>query len=108
MKKPEPKLPPSMRKVDAFVNAGGEVAAEKTEKPASDKLIVSYTLRVYSSKLEELAAVRDARKAEKLAEGKPDRNTISVHSLLLEAIDSFLKQEAKRVVKKAAGKSVKK
>lgn len=107
MKKPEPKLPPSMRKVDAFVNAGGEVAAEKTEKPAGDKLIVSYTLRVYSSKLEELAAVRDARKAEKLAEGKPDRNTISVHSLLLEAIDSFLKQEAKRAVKKAATKSVK-
>jgi len=109
MKKPSHSLPPGLRRqatVEAFVQGGGEVAAEKNEKPATgkkmrgpDKSVVAYTLRIFTGKLEELASIREARLAE-----QPDR-TISVHSLLLEAVDEFLKNETKRASKRASKKA---
>ncbi|RZK34576.1 MAG: hypothetical protein EOO61_13340 [Hymenobacter sp.] len=109
MKKPSHSLPPGLRRqADAFVQGGGEIAAEKNEKPTTgkkmrdpDKSVVAYTLRIFTGKLEELATIREARLAE-----QPDR-TISVHSLLLEAVDEFLKNEAKRANKKASKKTSK-
>jgi len=105
MKKPS--LPPGLRqqadKADTFVAGGGEVAAEKATKPTTgkkmrgtDKAVVAYTLRIATAKLEELATIREARLAE-----QPDK-TLSVHSLLLEAVDEYLKRNraVKREVKK--------
>ena len=109
MKKPSHSLPPGLRRqADAFVQGGGEIAAEKNEKPTTGKKmrdpgksVVAYTLRIFTGKLEELATIREARLAE-----QPDR-TISVHSLLLEAVDEFLKNEAKRANKKTSKKTSK-
>jgi len=104
MKKPSHTLPPGLRRradADAFVRGGGEIAAEKKEKPAAgkkvrtpDKSVVAYTLRIFTGKLEELAAIREARLAEQPGQA------ISVHFLLLEAVDEFLKKETKRANKK--------
>lgn len=107
MKKPSPSLPPGLRRqADAFVQGGGEIAAEKKEKSTTgkkmrtpDKAVVAYTLRIFTGKLQELAAIREARLAE-----QPDR-TLSVHSLLLEAVDEFLKKEAKKSSRKAVKKT---
>jgi hypothetical protein len=107
MKKPSATLPPGLRRqADAFVQGGGEVAAEKQPKPATgkkmrspDKATVAYTLRIAPGKLDALAAVREARAA-----AQPDRPG-SVHSLLLEAVDEFLKNETRRVGKSADNKS---
>jgi hypothetical protein len=109
MKKPS--LPPGLRQqpVDNFIAGGGEVAAEKAAKPTtgkklrkSDSAVVAYTLRIATSKLDDLAAIREARIAE-----QPDR-TISVHSLLLEAVDEYLKREGKKAVKRDVAAGVKK
>lgn len=96
-------MPTSMRKAESFIAAGGSTSTEKAQAKV-DNGMTAFTLRLYQSKLDKLAALKDARKQARLVEENPSRETISVNSLILEAIDMLLKQEAKRAVKGSAKK----
>ena len=109
MKKPSPQLPPGLRKAETFITGGGEPAAEKTAKVttgkklrAPGKTVVAYTLRIAADKLDLLASIRESRLAE-----QPD-SVLSVHSLLLEAVDEYLKREVKKAANRDGSFSVKK
>jgi hypothetical protein len=94
-------MPTSMRKAEAFIEAGGSTPTEKAQsKPEKRNTLTAFTLRLYRSKLDKLSTLKDTRKAERLAQDDPDREPISVNSLIIEAIDLLLKQEAKRATKK--------
>lgn len=92
-------MPTSMRKAESFIEAGGSTPIEKAQAKV-DNGMTAFTLRLYQSKLDKLVALKDARKQARLVEENPSRETISVNSLILEAIDILLKQEAKRATKK--------
>jgi hypothetical protein len=96
-------MPASMRKAESFISAGGSTPTEKAQAKV-DNGMTAFTLRLYQSKLDKLVALKDARKQARLVEENPSRETISVNSLILEAIDMLLKQEAKRAVKNGAKK----
>lgn len=96
-------MPTSMRKAESFISAGGSTPTEKAQAKV-DNGMTAFTLRLYQSKLDKLAALKDARKQARLVEENPSRETISVNSLILEAIDMLLKQEAKRAVKNGVKK----
>ncbi|OUJ69916.1 hypothetical protein BXP70_25585 [Hymenobacter crusticola] len=87
-----------MRKAESFIEAGGSTPTEKAQ-PKVENGMTAFTLRLYQSKLDKLAALKDARKQARLVQENPSRETISVNSLILEAIDLLLKQEAKRAAK---------
>lgn len=90
-----------MRKAEAFIEAGGSTPSEKAQsKPEKLNTLTAFTLRLYRSKLDKLSALKDTRKAERLIQDDPDREPISVNSLIIEAIDLLLKQEAKRTTKR--------
>ena len=92
-----------MRKAEAFIEAGGSTPIEKAQsKSEKVNTLTAFTLRLYRSKLDKLSALKDTRKAERLIQDDPDREPISVNSLIIEAIDLLLKQEAKRAVKKTS------
>jgi hypothetical protein len=91
-------MPTSMRKAESFIEAGGSTPTEKAQTKV-DNGMTAFTLRLYQSKLDKLAALKDARKRARLVEENPSRETISVNSIILEAIDMLLKHEAKRAVK---------
>ena len=96
------KLPPRKEAaaLQAVIDQG---AAAPAEKPATDSQAVSsYTLRLYTSKLQQLADARDARRNRHRAKSLPNANAISVHALILEGIDLLLKQEARLAAKEAA------
>ena len=98
-------MPTSMRKAESFIAAGGSTPTEKAQAKV-DNGMTAFTLRLYQSKLDKLAVLKDARKQARLVEENPSRETISVNSLILEAIDMLLKQEAKRAVKNGAKKDI--
>jgi hypothetical protein len=87
------KLP--KKDVSQFIQEGGTTPA-KAAVPADEKEISGFSLRLYTSKLRELTEARDARRVQAKAKKQPNASAISVHSLVLEAIDQWLKQEAKR------------
>jgi hypothetical protein len=91
-------MPTSMRKAESFIAAGGSTPTEKAQAKV-DNGMTAFTLRLYQSKLDKLAALKDARKQARLVDENPSRETISVNSLILEAIDMLLKQEARRATK---------
>lgn len=93
-------MPTSMRKAESFIEAGGSTPTEKAQAKV-DNGMTAFTLRLYQSKLDKLVSLKDARKQARLVEENPSRETISVNSLILEAIDILLKQEAKRATKKS-------
>jgi hypothetical protein len=91
------KLP--KKDVTQFIQEGGTTpakAAVSTELVSEEKEISGFSLRLYTSKLRELTEARDARRTQAKANKQPNVSAISVHSLILEAIENFLKQEAKR------------
>jgi hypothetical protein len=96
-------MPTSMRKAKSFIEAGGSTPTEKAQVKV-DNGMTAFTLRLYQSKLDKLAALKDTRKQARLVEENPSRETISVNSLILEAIDMLLKQEAKRATKNSVKK----
>jgi hypothetical protein len=96
-------MPTSMRKAESFIEAGGSTPTEKAQAKV-DNGMTAFTLRLYQSKLDKLAALKDARKQARLVEENPSRETISVNSLILEAIDMLLKQEAKRAIRNGSKK----
>lgn len=97
-----------MRKAEAFIEAGGSTPSEKAQaKPKKANALTAFTLRLYRSKLDKLSALKDVRKAERLSQDDPDREPISVNSLIIEAIDLLLKHEARKAVKNAVIKDVK-
>ena len=90
-----------MRKAEAFIEAGGSTPTEKAQaKPEKVNALTVFTLRLYRNKLDKLSALKDIRKAERLTQDDPNREPISVNSLIIEAIDLLLKQEVKRAAKK--------
>ena len=96
------KLPPRKEAaaLQAVIDQG---AAAPVEKPAvAAQTISSYTLRLYTAKLQQLTDARDVRRARHRAKALPNANAISVHSLILEGIDLVLKQEARLAAKKSA------
>lgn len=98
------KLPPRKEAaaLQAVIDQG---ALAPAEKPAADsQAILSYTLRLYATKLQQLTDARDARRARHRAKALPNANAISVHALILEGIDLVLKQEAKLAAKESAKK----
>jgi hypothetical protein len=97
-------MPTSMRKAESFIEAGGSTPTEKMRAKV-DNGMTAFTLRLYQSKLDKLAALKDTRKQARLVEENPSRETISVNSLILEAIDMLLKQEVKRATKNSVKKS---
>lgn len=99
------KLPPRKEAaaLQAVIDQG---AATPTEKPTVDsQSISSYTLRLYTTKLQQLTDARDARRVRHRAKSLPNANAISVHSLILEGIDLLLKQETKLAAKESTKKS---
>ena len=98
-------MPTSMRKAESCIAAGGSTPIEKAQAKV-DNGMTAFTLRLYQSKLDKLAALKDARKQARLVEENPSRETISVNSLILEAIDMLLKQEAKRAIKNGTKKDI--
>ena len=102
-------MPTSMRKAEAFIEAGGSTPTEKAQsKPEKANALTAFSLRLYRSKLDKLSALKDSRKAERLIQDDPDRELISVNSLIIEAIDILLKNEGKRAVKSATKNDTKK
>ncbi|GAB3639165.1 hypothetical protein GCM10027422_47560 [Hymenobacter arcticus] len=97
MKKPSPPIPASVRKVAAFVDEGGSVPSEKPA--AATKDVSGYMLRMPTPLLKELTALRDQRKAEQKAKGGRVKELLSVHSLILEAVEDLLKKEKRRSIK---------
>ena len=102
MKKPSPPIPASVRKVAAFVDEGGSVPSEKPA--AATKEVSGYMLRMPTPLLKELTTLREQRKAEQKAKGGRVKELLSVHSLILEAIEDLLKKEKKRSTKGAIKK----
>jgi hypothetical protein len=99
------KLPPRKEAaaLQAVIDQG---ATAPTEKPAVDTQgISSYTLRLYTTKLQQLTDARDARRIRHRAKSLPNASAISVHALILEGIDLLLKQEAKLAAKESAKQS---
>jgi hypothetical protein len=99
------KLPPRKEAaaLQAVIDQG---AAAPAEKPVVDtQAISSYTLRLYTTKLQQLTDVRDARRIRHRAKSLPNASAISVHSLILEGIDLVLKQEAKLAAKESVKQS---
>ncbi|MGI4734631.1 MAG: hypothetical protein ACRYG7_05570 [Janthinobacterium lividum] len=99
------KLPPRKEAaaLQAIIDQG---ATAPTEKPAVDtQAISSYTLRLYTTKLQQLTDARDARRIRHRAKSLPNASAISVHALILEGIDLLLKQEAKLAAKESAKQS---
>lgn len=99
------KLPPRKEAaaLQAVIDQG---ATAPTEKPAIDtQSISSYTLRLYTTKLQQLTDARDARRIRHRAKSLPNASAISVHALILEGIDLLLKQEAKLAAKESAKQS---
>lgn len=101
MKKPSPPIPASVRKVEAFVDQGGSVPSQQPEKLITDKEISGYMLRMPTPLLKELTELRDQRKAAQKAKGGRVKELLSVHSLILEAVEDLLKKEKKRLSKDA-------
>jgi len=101
-----PRKPEQLAAAQAVIDKGGSVPSEQAPKKeaASANAIQGYTLRLYSSTLEQLNAIKDARKQERLTKANPSRDIISVHSLILEGIELLLKQEAKKATKLATKK----
>ena len=98
-------MPTSMRKAEAFIEAGGSTPTEKAQaKPEKANALTAFTLRLYRSKLDKLSVLKDTRRAERLVQDDPNREPISVNSLIIEAIDLLLKQEVKRAAKKGVKK----
>lgn len=96
------KLPPRKEAaaLQAVIDQG---AAAPTEKSAIDtQSISSYTLRLYTTKLQQLTDARDARRIRHRAKSLPNASAISVHALILEGIDLLLKQEAKLAAKESS------
>jgi hypothetical protein len=87
------KLP--KKDISQFIQEGGTTPTKATP-PADEKEISGFSLRLYTSKLRELTEARDARRAQAKANKQPNVSAISVHGLILEAIDAWLKAEAKR------------
>jgi hypothetical protein len=99
------KLPPRKEAaaLQAVIDQG---AAAPIEKPTIDtQSISSYTLRLYTTKLQQLTDARDARRIRHRAKSLPNASAISVHALILEGIDLLLKQEAKLAAKESAKQS---
>lgn len=93
------KLPPRKESaLQAIIDQGASTPAEKS---IDSQAISSYTLRLYTAKLQQLTDARDARRARHRAKQLPNANAISVHALILEGIDLVLKQEAKQAAKEA-------
>lgn len=109
MKQPivRPRKPEDIAAAQAVIDKGGSVPSEQAveKAPASANTIQGYTLRLYTSTLDELNTIKKARKAERLILTNPSRDIISVHSLILEGIELLLKQERKKVAKKSTKKS---
>lgn len=101
MKKPSPPVPASVRKVAAFVAEGGSVPSQQPAKPVATKPISGYMLRLPTSLLAELTELRDQRKATQKAKGGRVKELLSVHSLILEAVEDLLKKAKRRVAKDA-------
>lgn len=100
------KLPPRKEAaaLQAVIDQG---AAAPTEKPTIDtQSISSYTLRLYTTKLQQLTDARDARRIRHRAKSLPNASAISVHALILEGIDLLLKQEARLAAKESAKQSI--
>lgn len=94
-------MPTSMRKAEAFIEAGGSTPTEKAlSKPEKANNLTAFTLRLYRGKLDKLIALKDTRKAKRLSQDDPGREAVSVNALIIEAIDLLLKKEAKDAVKK--------
>lgn len=90
------KLPTPIKKDPSkFIQAGGTQPAP-IAPPTDEKEISGFSLRLYTSKLRELTEARDARRVQAKAKKQPNVSAISVHSLILEAIDLWLAKEAKR------------
>lgn len=106
MKKPSPPIPASVRKVEAFVDEGGSVPSEKLEKQSDSNEVRGYMLRMPNTLLQELTQLRDRRKAEQKAKGGRVKELLSVHSLILEAVEDLLKKEKKRNTKDAIKKDI--
>lgn len=104
MKKPSPPIPTSVRKIEAFVDEGGSVPSEKLEKQSDSNEVRGYMLRMPNTLLQELTQLRDQRKAEQKAKGGRVKELLSVHSLILEAVEDLLKKEKKRNTKDAIKK----
>jgi hypothetical protein len=100
MKKPSPPIPASVRKVEAFVDQGGSVPSQPLEKSTADKDVSGYMLRMPTPLLKELTELRDRRKAEQKAKGGRVKELLSVHSLILEAVEDLLKKEKRKATKK--------
>lgn len=98
-------MPTSMRKAESFIEAGGSTPTEKAQTKV-DNGMTAFTLRLYQSKLDKLAALKDVRKRARLVEENPGRETISVNSIILEAIDMLLKHETKRAVKNGVKRDI--
>jgi hypothetical protein len=99
------KLPPRKEAaaLQAIIDQG---ATTPTEKPTVDtQAISSYTLRLYTTKLQQLTDARDARRVRHRAKSLPNASAISVHALILEGIELLLKQEAKLAAKESAKQS---
>lgn len=101
MKKLSPPVPASVRNVAAFVDQGGSVPSQQAAKPMAAKAISGYMLRMPTSLLKELTELRDQRKAAQKATGGRVKELLSVHSLILEAVEDLLKKEKKRLAKDA-------
>ncbi|TDN38587.1 hypothetical protein E4631_23950 [Hymenobacter sp. UV11] len=102
-RKPEEKAAAAQAVIDKGGSVPSEKAAEK--EAASANAIQGYTLRLYTSTLDQLNAIKKERKDERLAQANPSRDIISVHSLILEGIELLLKQEQKKATKKSTKKS---
>lgn len=99
------KLPPR-KEAAALQTVIDQGAATPIEKPIVDsQSISSYTLRLYTTKLQQLTDARDARRIRHRVKSLPNANAISVHSLILEGIDLLLKQETKLAAKEPTKQS---
>lgn len=109
MKQPivRPRKPEDIAAAQVVIDKGGSVPSEQAveKAPASANTIQGYTLRLYTSTLDELNTIKKARKTERLIQTNPSRDIISVHSLILEGIELLLKQERKKAAKKSTKKS---
>lgn len=109
MKQPivRPRKPEEIAAAQAVIDKGGSVPSEQTveKASASANAIQGYTLRLYTSTLDELNTIKKARRAERLTHANPSRDIISVHSLILEGIELLLKQEKKKAAKKSTRNS---
>ena len=63
-------------------------------------------LRMPTPLLKELTVLRDQRKAEQKAKGGRVKELLSVHSLILEAVEDLLKKDKKRSTKGATKKDI--